>query len=382
MALALLAVGVASCESRAIGDAIERRDLAQFYEVPAEGADGPPGTIVRSEQLIGVPFDARAWRVLYTSTDVHGAPIVVSGVVVSPLGPAPAEGRTVLSWGHPTTGAAQKCAPSLGFDPLLNVEGLRMLLNRGYVVTYTDYAGMGVAGTDSYLIGATEGNNVLDAVRAAQGIPSAHAGEDVVLWGHSQGGQAVLFAAERAANYAPELDIRAVAVAAPAADLGALLDADIDDVSGVTIGAYAFGAFAAVYADTPGVDIADILTPQAIAGNEKMSSLCLLSENDALHELATPLIGKFLLADPTKTPPWNELLAQNSAGSVGFDAPLFVARGLNDTLVVPSETDAFVKRESDLGVEVTYERIPFATHATIAYLALTGLDSWLDRHVR
>lgn len=71
----------------------------------------------------------------------------------------------------------------------------------------------------------------------------------------------------------------------------------------------------------------------------------------------------------------------NSAGSVGFDAPLFVAQGLKDTLVVPSETDAFVKRESDLGIAVTYERIPFATHATVAYLALPGLASWLDREV-
>lgn len=77
--------------------------------------------------------------------------------------------------------------------------------------------------------------------------------------GSSQGGQAVLFAAERAAEYAPELDIRAVAAAAPAADLKALLQTHLDDVSGVTIGSYALTAYPEIYADR-GADLADILT--------------------------------------------------------------------------------------------------------------------------
>jgi hypothetical protein len=43
-----------------------------------------------------------------------------------------------------------------------------------------------------------------------------------------------------------------VATAAPATDPAALLDADIGDVSGVTIGAHAFDAYAEVYRDVPG----------------------------------------------------------------------------------------------------------------------------------
>jgi len=48
--------------------------------------------------------------------------------------------------------------------------------------------------------------------------------------------------------YAPELSVRAAAVAAPAADLGTLLDDDIGNVSGVTIGSYAFAAYQQAYA--------------------------------------------------------------------------------------------------------------------------------------
>lgn len=108
---------------------------------------------------------------------------------------------------------------------------------------------MGTAGPDSYLVGDTGGNAVLDAVRAAQHIEDVRASDRVVLWGHSQGGQAALFAAQRAALYAPELTIAGVAVAAPAADLTALLSDHIDDISRVTIGSYAFTAYAQVYAD-------------------------------------------------------------------------------------------------------------------------------------
>ena len=41
---------------------------------------------------------------------------------------------------------------------------------------------------------------MLDAVRAARSVPETRASDRVMLWGHSQGGAAVLFAAERAAS--------------------------------------------------------------------------------------------------------------------------------------------------------------------------------------
>lgn len=377
--LTLVGGGVAVLEARVAGDLLERPGLEEFYLDPVPESSGAPGEIVRSEELVGLPFDTRAWRILYRSTDVFGEPLIVSGIVVAPLGPAPAGGRTVLSWGHPTTGSARECAPSLAADPFLDIEGLRLMLDRGYVVVATDYAGMGYPGPDSYLVGVTEGNNVLDAARAAQSLPATDAGDSVVLWGHSQGGQAVLFAAERAADYAPELDLRAVAVAAPAADLTALLDADIGDISGVTIGSYAFTAYAGVYGDTvAGADLSDILTPDAIAAAPEMNALCLLTHTKELHAIGQPLVGNFVLNDPTTTPPWDELLAENSAGSVAFDAPLYIAQGLEDTLIHPQDTRAFAQHEASLGMDVTLAEVPHATHATIAYFTLPGLMAWLD----
>ncbi len=378
LALTLAVVGclVAAFEFRLVGDAIERNNLAAFYAQPAGATDGSPGSIIRSEELVGVPFDARAWRIMYRTTDVTGKTVVSTGIVIAPLEP-PTGPRTVLAWGHPTTGTAADCAPSRSFDPYSGIEGLRFMLDRGYVVAATDYVGMGTDGPDSYLVGATAGNAMLDAVRAAESLTASGAGTDVVLWGHSQGGQAALFAAQLAATYAPELTVKAVAAAAPAADLTALMGDHLDDVSGVTIGSYAFTAFSEVYADQ-GATLDSILTPDAQTILPEMNKLCLLPDIAELHAIADPVVGKFVTANPTTVEPWATLLEENSAGGTAFTAPLFIAQGLSDTLVVPSATETFVAHEAAQGMDVTFNKVTGADHGTIAYLTLPALMAWLD----
>lgn len=373
--LAVIGGVVAAEVVRFAGDALERPGIDAFY-TQAEGDErGAPGSVVKTDLLLGAPLAARGWRVMYRSTDLNGSPVVSTGVLVVPLTPPPPGGRTIVSWAHPTTGSARACAPSYGFDPYTMIEGLRGLLDRGFAVVATDYAGMGTAGPDSYLVGATEGNNVLDAARAARAILGASASDRVVLWGHSQGGQAVLFAAERAPDYAPELRIQAVAAAAPAADLTDLMGAHLDDISGVTIGSYAFSAYAQIY----GVPLDEILTPAAMAIQPQMNQLCLLDNIDELHRIGQPVVGDFTVSDPTTTERWATLLRENSAGSVAFDAPLFLAQGLDDELVIPADTKDFAAHEASMGMRVTYHEISFATHGTVAYLAVPGLLRWLDR---
>ena len=165
MTVAMLLLPAAS-PRRLVTGALEAGDPA-FYAVPTSTPAAPPGTVVRSEELLSVPDGSRAWRVLYHSTDPAGRDTVLSGIVVAPDSPAPAAGRAVVGWGHPTTGAAASCAPSNGVDPYLLVEGLPDLIRAGYVVVAPDYPGMGVPAPCSYLIGTSESRSLLDAVRAA-----------------------------------------------------------------------------------------------------------------------------------------------------------------------------------------------------------------------
>ena len=376
--VAALAVTASSGCSQALRggeDVLGRPYIGAFYDhLPA--ASGTPGTVVRQEIAPGAPEGSTAWRILFRSTDLHGRPVLNSGMLVVPAGPAPAGGRTIVSWAHPTTGSAEKCAPSRSVDPYVWMEGLPELLQQGYAVVATDYTGMGVPGPDSYLIGQTEGRNVLDAARAARGLLGEAASDRVLLWGHSQGGQAALFAAQEQRAYAPELDLRAVAVAAPATDLASLLRADIGDVSGVSIGSYAFSAYSQVY----GASLDSILTPEAIAALPVMNDFCLITQNSALHKVAQPLVGSFVTGDPGVIQPWSDLLAANTPGAVPLPVPALVAQGLEDKLVRPSATAAFVAHEKRLGADVTYDAVPGATHGTIADEALPAVLAFFAAH--
>lgn len=371
VALLSLVAGACSAPRQGAEDVIEHRTQGTFVALPNPLPPAPPGTLIRSERLLGAPDGAEAFRVLYHSTDLNGADIGVSGTVVVPTGPAPSSGRTIVSWAHPTTGSEPQCGPSVMTDPFEVMEGSHELLAAGYIVAATDYSGMGADGPNSYLIGETEGRNVLDAVRAARNLPDLHAGSDVLLWGHSQGGQAALFAAQMAKQYAPELAVNAVAVAAPAAELGPLMVGHMNDISGVTIGAYAFDAYQRAYASTtPGLALDSVLTPAARQALPKMVPDCLLTQSKEIHAIGQPLVGDFFAGDPTKIEPWATLLAQNTPGHAPVGVPMLVAQGESDTLVLPRTTDDYVQKLCSSGEHVQYHRYAGIDHGLVGWRAV------------
>ena len=360
------------------GDAADQLGNAAFYAMPSPLPAGAPGELIRSRKIDGAPLGTTAWRVIYHSRDLAGRDIPVSGMVIVPSSPAPVGGRTVVAWAHPTTGAARNCAPSLALDPFQLIEGLHLLLAEGFAIAAADYPGLGVAGESSYLLGVPESNSVLDSVRAARQIDDVHAGTNVLLWGHSQGGQAALFAAQRAREYSPELHIEGVAVAAPAADLRALMTANLDNISGVTITSYAVTAYETAYAKRdPASQIDDILTREGAAATPAMSSLCLLTQTARIHAIATPLIGSYVTSDPSTTQPWRALLTENSAGGSPIDAPIFVGQGLADKLVAPASTRAFVTGLCAAGEAVSFHEYPGVDHTFAAYASLPAFTAWL-----
>ena len=377
----LLLAGCAQSTDRRLAEgALEEVTEQPFYTLPDPVPAGSPGEVVRTEQLQSAPDGTIAWRVMYHSTDLTGAPILTSAVVIAPTTPWPGGGpRPVVAWAHPTTGMAARCAPSNGIDPFDLIEGMTDLLDAGYAVAAADYPGMGVAGPDSYLVGVTEANSVLDSVRAAQRMAQSGATADsvVLLWGHSQGGHAVLFAAQEASTYAPELKVTAAAVAAPATELGALLDDDIGDVSGVSLGSYAFQTYQSVYGpSTPGMSLTQVLTDAGAAATPEMAALCLIGQNSELHDIAGPLVGQYLRDDPATTPSWADILVQNTPGSGSITVPLLVAQGESDVLVHPAATQQFVQQQCAKGTQVIFKPFPDTGHGQIALTAVPDMLSF------
>jgi alpha-beta hydrolase superfamily lysophospholipase len=363
-AACVLSIGIAGVAGGAAG-----AGTTDFYAVPESLPKAKPGSLIRAAR-IEAPDDAKAWRVLYHSTAVDGRDIAVSGVVVAPDGKAPKRGRPIVSWAHGTTGIADVCAPSKRPTIATDVPYIDDFIDAGYVVAATDYEGLGTPGVHPYLVGESEGRGVLDAARAARRVDGTGAGRELLVFGHSQGGHAALFAGELAAEYAPELRLEGVAAAAPPADLEAILPAAsaINEVAGFMV--MAGKGFQAAY---PEADPATVLTPEAAAST--------IADEACVTEVIRQFAGtstSIVVRNPAETPPWPELLRASSAGNRPAGAPLLVLQGAADPLVVRPLTDAWVLKACTARAVVDYQVYEGADHGSVIDAAQDDVLSWFE----
>jgi acetyl esterase/lipase len=334
------------------------------------------GKLIGAEAMPGAPDGARAYRILYWSTGLDGKPVEVSGVVIAPRGSPPPGGRPVVAWAHPTTGVAGRCAPSLARVFFASIQGLRAMLDRGYVVAATDYPGLGTPEVHPYLVGESEARAVLDSVRAAKQIPEVGAGARFAVWGHSQGGQAALFTGIEAGRYAPELKLVGVAAAAPATDLAALMTDDLGTGGGNNITAMTLWSWARVY----GAPMDKVVSPQAEPVINRLTKLCIERWFDVFTRRGPTLAleKSFLRVNNlAEEDPWRRLLEENSPGPLPADIPVFLAQGSADTLVPPSVTEAYRARLCRNGNRVEFVLLPRVGHAFIARDAAGAAVAWM-----
>ena len=346
-----------------------------LYDVGPGEIAGKPGSIIRVWPLeSGGPGNSDAFRFLYRSTGVKGEPIPVSGAIFLPSGPAPAGGRHIIAWAHPTSGVAPACAPSLYPDRAGLIWNLSDMLNEGYIVVATDYPGLGTDGVHPYLIGESAGRAVLDSVRAAQHLSKNTASNRFAVWGHSEGGHAALFTGELAARYAPDLTLVGVAAAAPATYLVDLFEDDAATEQDLIAMALLS------WSRLENVQPATIVEPSVMGAFNATARGCLTSiaQFQALEKSAKPLQKRFLKIDPTKTEPWKGIMVRNSPGQAPAGAPVFIAQGSADTTVDPQVTKRFAKHLCTQGVKVNWVELPGVTHIFIARDAAPAAIRWMN----
>ena len=346
-----------------------------FYRAPASEAEGAPGTLVRQEIIDGAPLGATTYRVLYRSTGLDNKPILVSGVVIVPPGDPPPGGRPIVAWAHPTSGVVPRCAPSRAIFLFEQIQGLRSFVRDGYVVAATDYPGLGTPETHPYLVGVSEGRAVLDSVRVASAMPGAGGGKKFVVWGHSQGGHAALFTGIIAKSYAPELDLQGVAAAAPATDLTALMNDDIDSVGGKNITAMTLWSWQRVFH----ANMDKLVDPRAMPAIDELAQECIEGPFDIRRRQQTeaPLEKYFLTTKhPSDLEPWHTLLAENSPGTLPPDIPVFLAQGTADVIIHPDVTQDYEAKLCKAGSKVRMILMPNIGHGRAAQASTSALLDW------
>jgi pimeloyl-ACP methyl ester carboxylesterase len=240
------------------------------------------------------------------------------------------------------------------------------LLQQGNVVAATDYQGLGTPGLARSLIGLSAGRAVLDVARAARGLDAAGAGGRVVLHGHSEGGHAVLWAAELAGAYAPELQVLGVAASAPGAELATTLKLSRFRPAAVTSGAM---LIVVAWSDAYRLPL-DVLTPAGRQAVGRVRSTCLL---ELAREPATPAVRP---SDLLTTPPWPALLARNTPGHAATPAPVLIAQGDEDEVATPATSRALLQRLCRLGDTVELRTYQGVGHFDVLQVASTDMVAW------
>lgn len=331
---------------------------------------GEPGEVIAVQEVEGLEVAATVLRVLYHSQSLAGDDIAVSGLIAVPEGPAPEGGRPVLSWAHGTTGIADACAPSK--DPSgAGIALITPFLERGMAFVATDYEGLGTPGRHPYIAGESEGRGVLDIVRAARSLDDqVDVSDEVVIWGHSQGGHAALFANQIAAEYAPELAIVGTVAGAPPSQLtfiaGALKDSPFRFYLGMVV-----AGWGAAY---PDADPSQVLTPEGIERLAAVDAGCGRELAAAWSELPYDALVK---ADPSTIEPWKTLLVENDPGFVVGESPILIIHGEQDEQIPVVSSQLLLDRMCGIGQVVERRTYP-GSHAGVIGPSLPDMLAWID----
>jgi Secretory lipase len=183
-----------------------------FYAVPRPLSAGLSGTLVYL-QTLGTVSDGRVYRVLYRSRSVDDRYVAVSGTIWIPSSPPPPGGYPIVSFGMDNDGSGDMCAMSRMDALSIDVSWgglMTLLLREGYVVAFSDYEGWGTSDPYPFAVLDSSAHDLLDAARAARDLLGPAASDRVVLFGYGLGADTATTAGERAATYAPDLDVRGV----------------------------------------------------------------------------------------------------------------------------------------------------------------------------
>jgi hypothetical protein len=367
----LLAYGSIMAGTRAADG--RQAELDPFYEVPLDLAPGDPGSIIRATGVDLQGLHGVAWRVLFRSEDEHDRPTVSAGLIFAPSGGG--SDRPVVAWAHGTVGLGRQCAPSRDSAALSHIPWVNDMLDRGWVVTAPDYAGAGGTGVgEKYLVIAEQGRDLVNAVRAARGVPGTGAGDRFATYGESQGGLIALAGGALAPTYAPELHPVGIGGVASASDAGAAIQHSWDrPLPGWLLGPSLVRAWVRQY---PSLDAGAVLSD---AGREHYAEIadngCIF---DVLGFLVNPQMGTFFGKDPTSDPAWRAAFIANKAPLPPVGVPVFIGHGMADPLIDPGYSVRAVQRYCDAGAAVATHWMSGVGHIASSTDAAPAYVTWLS----
>lgn len=352
--------------------------MPAFYDVPDPLPPGPPGTVIRTEPVTVPGLHGTMQRVMYKSVSIRGVDIAVTGLIATPSTPPPPGGYKVMDWAHGTTGMADICAPSL--DAATALPAVNTFLDKGWVVTGTDYEGLGTPGLHPYIVGDSEARGVIDIVRAARN-DNPQISADYLVWGHSQGGHAAMFSLHDADSWAPELHLVGVVAGAPPSQLNLVYDYLVNSPFKYYLLMVA-GAINAAYGEAA-APIGEILNAQG------QSKLPLLDQGctDFLAQQLDGIDVQSLLVkqadgtyNPFSNPIWGPLIAAQDPQHFTTPAPepLLIIHGGSDEQIPTVSSKMLAAQLCATGQNVERWVYPGRSHSGVIAPSMNSMVAWMS----
>jgi hypothetical protein len=310
--------------------------------------------------------------------------------VTTVLLPVGGKATALLSYQIAEDSSAPNCAPSIQLQRsgdlsesasqaslLLDALPIDAAAAEGFAVSLPDYEG-----PDSEFGAIRQpGYAILDGLRAAERFaPLALHGvrTPVGIWGYSGGSNASGWAAQVQPSYAPELNIRGVALGGFVANLAQTFRQLNGGAGGGLLPALLPGL---LRSDPTLNTLFDrYLTSQGHAALAKAGGQCILSS----------LAGALTNMNSYMTIPFDQFLAlpsvvaalnRHDLGGTAPTAPLFVYHAVNDELVPIAGPDAAVRSYCAHGGAVTYTRDLLSEHGSLGVLGAPAALYWLTQQL-
>ncbi|HEX5619879.1 MAG TPA: alpha/beta fold hydrolase [Solirubrobacteraceae bacterium] len=359
---------------------------AAFYK-PPKHLHGKHGGLIWARKQTGSDALKGARRntlLLYRSKGLSSSLTAVSGSLSIPKGKPPKGGWPVITYAHGTTGSADACAPTRGYDADKLVSYAYPLLKRwlkaGYAVVRTDYDGLGTPGVHGYLVGRSEGRSVLDAVRAARAYDH-RLSKRFIIAGHSQGGHAALFAAAMAPQWVPDLRLRGTVAFAPASHLAAQFPIALQSSNpGGGLGAIIALGLRGVDTADSALGIPSLLTPRALALYDQTKTRCYdaLSKSDSFG--GVPL-DQYVKSGADLQPALT-VVGESDPEHLRPRTPIRIEQGTADGTVFEVFTKQLADEYTDNGVKVDYLTYDGVTHGGIVNSAAGDATNWIRKRLK
>lgn len=353
-----------------------------FYDPPPGAVAGKPGTLIWARPFSGamaLPSAGRNLLLLYVSRAPGGRPVAVSGTLAVPPGPPPAGGWPIVDWTHGTMGLTPDCAPSLvpKTPPNSYVDGvahlLDALLREGYAVVATDYQGLGTKGPHPYLEGAPNAGNALDLLpAAARAEPSL--GRRFLIIGHSQGGQAALFAGGLAAVRAPGFRLVGDMALAPVSQVGQRLEAFLPLARPEPLALYVVAALQAYARDDRQLDLSRVLSSAARTHLPELQAACRFSPGTGFWAETAP---RDIFVPGFDVSSLRQVLERQEPGRLAIKVPTLIVAGGSDGAVPPPTAAELSAQLCARGAPVAFKVGAWQDHMGVVTQNVPELVAWV-----